>query len=70
MKKTIAVVMPGYHIIVHQFCNMLSRYFRIVLILPGKCGGAGRSGVLFGGEDFRKVGASSIRQPLARVTGQ
>lgn len=36
MKKTVCVVMPGYHNTVHNFCNELSSYFRVFLLLPRK----------------------------------
>lgn len=34
MKKTVCVVMPGYHNTVHSFCNELSNHFRVFLLLP------------------------------------
>lgn len=34
MKKTVCVVMPGYHNTVHNFCNELSNHFRVFLLLP------------------------------------
>jgi glycosyltransferase involved in cell wall biosynthesis len=34
--KSLCVVMPGYHYTVHDFCNRLSSYYRLTLILPKK----------------------------------